>query len=1005
MKSSYARALPFACNIAIRPGDVVFAVDRAGRFVYWNRNAQAVIGRSPATVAGLPLAAVFPEHEGGPDRARLDLSAVMAGRDYAGAFRASRADGSPVTLYVYATAGRAKQSPAGADPAGVVFVARDVTNQVEVEQAARLKDELYRQVLRLAHDVVLVLDESGRVLEPNRALSLLTGIPEEELFGSPLAGMLAPGGREAAEGELSRLWEHGEAVFSLSFAGRAGQKVRVDFNASVLGGQARRLAVAVGRDASGPEQVRQQVKTAELKSRRVFEAVRDGVLLHMLAGQVLDVNEGACRLFGYLREELLGINVERLFPRDSLAGFLRLRDAILRSGEFYGEGAGRRRDGTELPVELSCSRLALGDETLVITLVRDITERRRAEQAVRESEELHRLTLNAMSDPAHVIDREHNILLANDALLRLAKMLGVESDPIGGKLFELFPFLEEQVRPATERVFETGRPVRLEEAYIIGGQRREAEVDELPVFEAGKVTRVLTVIRDITARKRQEEMLERLAGAATGFLELPPDADIYLYAADRLAELLPGITFAVSVYDEAAATLTVRRIAGLTEEEQAGFRRTLSEAHEGAMLARVGPAVRDALVAGVVREVAGGVYGAMLERVPEPVCREVERRLGIERVLSVGLHRENRLYGSVTFFLRGGRLLDRGLVEAFAGQWAIALERREVQQALAASEERYSSLFYNSPIGIYRTTPDGRMLMANPALVGMLGLDSFEELARMNVAEASYRFGYDREEFKRRIAVSGEITGLESVLTLADGTRRYIRENARAVRGPDGAVAYYDGTVEDLTERHQAEERARAERARAETYLEVAGVVILALDEQGLVSLVNRRGCELLDTTEDEALGSDWVERFVPAADREKTRATFAALMRGELELAEEFENRVLTATGEARLVHWHNVLLRDPEGKTIGTLSSGEDITERRAAEEALREREQMLQDLRDNVPVGLFRTTPDGRFLAVNPAGVRLAGYESEAEMLGTPVAALYADPGKRDELRALL
>ena len=94
MKSSYARALPFACNIAIRPGDVVFAVDRAGRFVYWNRNAQAVIGRSPATVAGLPLAAVFPEHEGGPDRARLDLSAVMAGRDYAGAFRASRADGS-----------------------------------------------------------------------------------------------------------------------------------------------------------------------------------------------------------------------------------------------------------------------------------------------------------------------------------------------------------------------------------------------------------------------------------------------------------------------------------------------------------------------------------------------------------------------------------------------------------------------------------------------------------------------------------------------------------------------------------------------------------------------------------------------------------------------------------------------------------------------------------------------------------------------------------------------
>ena len=758
-----------------------------------------------------------------------------------------------------------------------------------------------------------------------------------------------------------------------------------------------RVALAVGRRQTAEEE-RSREAAAEHKYERMFAAVRDAVFLHRADGPILDANEGAVGMFGMPRQKLIGRSIEKLLPPASRTWLARLQRVILSSGEFHGEGIGLRHDHTEFPMELSSSLVELDGEKLVITVARDISERRRAEAAVRSSEHLHRTTLAAMSDPAHVVDRDYRIVLVNEAYRSWCRGLGAGEKVAGGNLFETHPFLGDRVREEYERVFATGRPLRTEETTILRGRRIETETQKLPVVEDGVVSRVLTVMRDVTDRKRHEEILRRLADTATGFVELPVGADLYLYAAERLAELLPGAVFAVCEYDEEKATLTVRRLVGLTEAELAAVVAALGASPEGMVLEDVPPDVHEVLMNGSPREVAGGLHEAMLGRVPEPACRELERGLGIEKAVSIGLRRESRLYGNATFYLRKGQRLDPGLVETFIGQWAIALERQEAELALAESEERYSSLFAGAPVGIYRTTPAGRVLMANPALVRMLGYESFEEMARLDLEQAAFQPGYDRAEFKRRMENDGEVVGLESTWTRADGGKLYIRENARAVRGPDGSIQYYEGTVEDLTERHRAEERERAERERAETYLDIAGVIIVALDEQGRVALVNRRGCEVLGTTEDDALGSDWVERFVPAADRKKTRATFAALMRGEVEPAEEFENLVLSASGEERLVHWHNVLLRDPEGNITGMLSSGEDVTERRAAENALRE-------LRDNAPVGLFRTTADGRFLSANPAAVRIAGYENEKEMLNAPVVSMYADPAQRDEMRALL
>jgi PAS domain S-box-containing protein len=140
---------------------------------------------------------------------------------------------------------------------------------------------------------------------------------------------------------------------------------------------------------------------------------------------------------------------------------------------------------------------------------------------------------------------------------------------------------------------------------------------------------------------------------------------------------------------------------------------------------------------------------------------------------------------------------------------------KRVKKALEASEQRYRQLFENVPIGIYRTTPDGRIIDSNPALVAMLGYDSFAELATRNLEKDPRHPVYSRADFIKRLERDGEIRGLESVWTKKDGSLLHIRENAKLVRSDDGQV-FYEGTVEDITQSKRAEEAQRVRTQQVE---------------------------------------------------------------------------------------------------------------------------------------------------------------------------------------------
>jgi len=131
---------------------------------------------------------------------------------------------------------------------------------------------------------------------------------------------------------------------------------------------------------------------------------------------------------------------------------------------------------------------------------------------------------------------------------------------------------------------------------------------------------------------------------------------------------------------------------------------------------------------------------------------------------------------------------------------------------------------------------------------------------------------------------------------------------------------------------------AEAERDRAENYLDLAAAIFIALNDEGRVTMVNRQGCQILEGTEEEIVGTDWFATFVLPEERSATRAVFEGLMAGATDQMESHENEILTLRGNKRIISWQNSLIRESGGAIVGTLSSGLDVTDVRRAENVRR-------------------------------------------------------------------
>jgi len=179
-------------------------------------------------------------------------------------------------------------------------------------------------------------------------------------------------------------------------------------------------------------------------------------------------------------------------------------------------------------------------------------------------------------------------------------------------------------------------------------------------------------------------------------------------------------------------------------------------------------------------------------------------------------------------------------------------ERKKAEAALKESEGEYRQLVENSPIGIYRTTPDGRILEANQALSNMLGYKTFEEYSSRNL-EIEPDATYNRQGFKEKLERENKIIGLEAEWLKKDGTPLFVRENAQAVRDANGAIIYYEGTVEDITERKHAADKLKESENRYRLLVNNSPDAI-GVHSEGKIVFVNNAAVKLFGGNKKEDL-------------------------------------------------------------------------------------------------------------------------------------------------------
>ncbi len=138
----------------------------------------------------------------------------------------------------------------------------------------------------------------------------------------------------------------------------------------------------------------------------------------------------------------------------------------------------------------------------------------------------------------------------------------------------------------------------------------------------------------------------------------------------------------------------------------------------------------------------------------------------------------------------------------------------------------------------------------------------------------------------------------------------------------------YADKICDIIQHRENEDRLREEKLRAEHYLRIAGVIILAMDTKGSVTLLNETGCRITGYKQDELIGSNWYDTCAAPQERVFRKYNYQQMMKGLSLPVNIHENRIITREGETRIISWHTTLLHDLEGNITGSLSSGEDIT-----------------------------------------------------------------------------
>lgn len=668
-----------------------------------------------------------------------------------------------------------------------------------VADAERRASSLLANVL----DIVVRLDRAGSIEYASPAVQAVLGVEPRSVVGRPVFDLLHPD-------EVARVtrW-FSERVDVAGPAPAVRLRVRhadgswrlLEVSANYqLDDPTVEAIVLTARDVTEQEATRHALGESRKRLELVVNHASDGIFLADPDGRWTEVNPAACELLGYTREELIGKRVTDLVAPEDLAQQPVRLDAVEPEQTVMVRRVFVRRDGTRVRVEANLRRLPDGR---IIAVARDLSERERATAAMEASERRFRRLVEHGWDVINLVDADGGIRYITPSVERV---LGHRpTDVIDHSIFD---FIHPDDHALVTSAFrdmrdppELGVPMELRVRHQ-DGTWRWVEAAGVNLLDDPSVQAIVGTYRDITERKRGAAELETrvrqqaaVAELGRAALESADLGRLEMHAVQLVATTL-GVEFAKILAYDAEADL-LRLTAGVGWRPGAVGIATVpaDEGSQGGYTLRVGSPV-------VVAD-----FATERRFCAPPLLKDHGVRSGLSVVIGPS-DRPHGVLGAHSSAVHAFTPEDAGFVQTVAHVLAAARHRRTIEDRLRTSEIDYRALVDHVTYGLYRSTPAGRLLMANPALAEMLRYDSVGELLAAGM-EQVYAIPGQRAALMQRYAGADRVERVEVDWVRKDGRPIRVQLNGRQVRNAAGEIEAFEMIVEDVTERRMLERQLR----------------------------------------------------------------------------------------------------------------------------------------------------------------------------------------------------
>lgn len=640
---------------------------------------------------------------------------------------------------------------------------------------------------------------------------------------------------------------------------------------------------------------------SEEQYRTILMTAMDGFCVVDLSGRLLHVNEAYCRMTGYSQQELVGMNITELEAVETSAETAEHIQKVVEQGADHFETRQRRKDGGTIDVEISVHYRAVGGGQFV-AFVHDISERKRAEEALRESEERYREVVEEAGDLITVVDDVGCFTYVNHAS---KKIFGVDKEDCVGLLS--FDFVYPEDRERTEEWFEKCVRERVEQSTIENRQvnRETGDVTDLlwtsrfHYREDGRPTLVDGIARDITDRKRAEEALRESEETFSSIFNASP-MGIYVYELEDDGRLI--LTEANPAAD---------RLTGVDNSQHIG--KTIEEAF---------PPLAETEIPERYKKAAGEGESWFTEQVNYD-------HGGISGAFEVSVFQMSPGKAAVLF--------------------SNITERKRAEYGLREREMQLRGLSDNLPGGMAYQLDMGEDGETRQFTYVSAGVEELHEIqAEAVLADAQLLYGQIVEADRPRIAKQ-EAEAMRKMtpfhaevrMQLPSGTTRWSLLKSAPRRAPDGHLIW-DGIELDITDRKRVEDALGKEKDFSTTLVQTSPAFLVAINRDGTTRMMNQAMLSALSYCAEEVVGKDYIGTFVPEEDRAALSRVFSRLIQDDEPSSNE--NRILTKHGQVLHVEWHGKSVLGKDGNTDFFIGVGIDITERKKADA---EREQLREQL----------------------------------------------------------